>query len=83
MPDASKPPIVIYCLCNPVGRGRLYVGYLGQLDGIPHCFFDEQMKSPQFSIHEDRLQKLPDTITDREVYLYQPPEDRLQQYART
>ena len=22
MPDASKPPIVIYCSCDVIGRGR-------------------------------------------------------------
>ena len=79
MSDTPKPPIIIYCSCNAVGRGRLYVGYLGQRQGASWCFPDEQMASDGFELYDAKLEPLPDLKADREVYLLQPAEDRPQQ----
>ena len=81
MPD--KPPIIIFCTCDAVRRGRLSIGYLGQHKGRDWCFPDEEMVEATngFAIDNQTLQPLVGLSGDRDVYLFQPAQNGMQQHA--
>ena len=81
MSEMPKPPIIIYCSCNAVGRGRLSVGYLGQRGKARWCFPNEQMAANGFDVYDAELEPLLGLAADREVFLLQPAEDRPQQHV--
>lgn len=84
MPENSKPPIVIYCICDAVGQASLSVGYLGDKGRARWCFPDEQMASGGFEVQPNELKPLSELTkleADREVYLFQRAAPHFQQHG--